>query len=402
MVTGAEETQTVRRPRGLVPLLASTAVSVTGDGMFAAAAPLLAASLTRNPVAVSAVTAAGYVAYLLAGLPAGALVDRWHRRAVMIAADLARLVVLGVLVLLMQTGHATVGLLIVVVFLVGVGSCFFEPAAQAAIPAVVGRDTDALSRANGKIWAFDTFGRSLAGQPAGAALLAWVAALPFGVDAATFLASGVLLIRLPTGKAANAQRDPILASVRAGVALLARSTQLRMLALGMASYNFGYNVAFATLVLFAQDVMGLGNIGYGALIATAAVGGILGGWIAPKIGRRISVRGVYAVALLVQGITWAVVLAGNPWAAGVALAVLGVSSTTVSVVGGSARQMLTPDNMLGRVTSVTRLLGIGSAGLGALVGGAIARDTNLHGPLIVAPILLAVLALVFRLRWRTS
>ena len=78
---------------------------------------------------------------------------------------------------------ASIPLLICVVFLVGVGSCFFDPAAQAAIPLVVGRDERALSRANGKLWAVDTFGRGLAGPPLGAVFFGLAVSLPFGVEA---------------------------------------------------------------------------------------------------------------------------------------------------------------------------------------------------------------------------
>src|SRR3954451_14535957 len=93
--------------RRAAPLLASTAISITGDGAFLAAAPLLAAALTRNPIAVSTVTAAVYVPWLVFGLPAGALVDRWHRRRVMVSADLARAAVLAVLVGAMVAGWLT-------------------------------------------------------------------------------------------------------------------------------------------------------------------------------------------------------------------------------------------------------------------------------------------------------
>jgi MFS family permease len=397
-----DRTQVAPRPRGLAPLLASTAVSVTGDGMFLAAAPLLAASLTRNPLAVSAVAAAGYVAWFLVGLPAGALVDRWPRRAVLVAADLARAAVLAVLVVLVATEHANVPVVIGAVFLVGVGSCFFEPAAQAAIPTVVGRDKTALSHANGKLWAFDTFGRSLAGPPLGAAAFVAMAALPFGLDAVSFVASALLLSRLPLGRPTVGGHEPVLRAVRAGVVYLARSAELRLLGLGMAAYNFGYNVAFATLVLYVQDVLQLGDFGYGALVATAAVGGIAGGWIGPRIGKRLSAGSVYALALLVQGAAWAAVwLTANPWAAGVALACLGVASTTVSVVGGAARQLLTPDNMLGRITAATRLLGIGSAGLGALAGGLVARVGGVEAPLVVAAVLLGLFSVTFALPRRT-
>src|SRR6266536_5005085 len=173
--------------RGLGLLLASTGVAVTGQGMVLTAAPLLAASLTRDPLAVSVVTAASYAAWLIIGLPAGALVDRWPLRAVMVVTDVLRCVALGLFAVLTLSGHATVWSLAATVFLVGVGNCFFDPAAQSAIPAVVGREPAALAHANGKMWALDTFGRGLAGPPLGAAAFGFAAALPFGVESAAFL-----------------------------------------------------------------------------------------------------------------------------------------------------------------------------------------------------------------------
>src|SRR3954453_21515024 len=97
MTPEATERQGKATPRA-APLLPPTAISVTGDGALLAAAPLLAATLTRDPLAVSSVTAAVYVPWLLFGLPAGALVDRWRRRRVMISADIFRAAVLAVLV----------------------------------------------------------------------------------------------------------------------------------------------------------------------------------------------------------------------------------------------------------------------------------------------------------------
>src|SRR3954447_25139498 len=122
--------------RRAAPLLASTAISVTGDGAFLAAAPLLAAALTRDPIAVSSVTAAVYVPWLLFGLPAGALVDRWSRRRVMVSADLARAGILAVFVALLMAGWLSLPMLVAAVVLVGIAQCFFDSAAQAVIPAI--------------------------------------------------------------------------------------------------------------------------------------------------------------------------------------------------------------------------------------------------------------------------
>lgn len=392
---------TVQRS-GLGFLLASAGVAITGQGMVTVAAPLMAASLTRNPILVSAVTAASYAAWLVIGLPAGALSDRWPRRRTMVTADLVRALVLGVFTVLVLTGQASIASLILAVFLVGVAGCFFDPASQAAIPALVGRDTGSLARANGKLWALDTFGRSLAGPPLGAGAFALMAALPFGLEAGAFAISAVLLLGirgLDTSELSRREHEPIRAAVKAGVQFLWRHRQLRALALGMGAYNFSFNIAFAPLVLFAQAELGVQDIGFGLLVAAMAIGGILGGWVASRLSARISARNVYAVALAGQGVGWLLVwLSPTAWFAGIALALVGLSSTAVSVAGGAARQLLTPDDMLGRVTSGTRLVGIGSAGLGALLGGLVADLGGLHAPLLAASTVGVLTAVPFAAR----
>ena len=399
MTVDQQTAQSTQNVRGLRLLLASTGVAVTGQGMVTAAAPLLAASLTRDPVLVSAVTAASYAAWLAFGLPAGALVDRWPRRRVLVATDLSRTLLLAAFTLLLVVDAANIATLIVAVFLLGIGACFFDPAAQAAIPAFVGRDKAALSNANGKLWALDTFGRSLAGPPLGAGAFAVAAALPFGVHTAALLCSALLLFGiggLDRGRTTANVHEPVIRAIGAGVRFLARHAELRALALGMAVYNFGFNLAFAPFVLYAQDRLGVGDFGFGVLVAAMAVGGIAGGWIASRIPARVTARHVYALSLLVQAIGWTLtLLTGFPWLAGGALALVGLASTTVSVVGGSARQLLTPDEMLGRVVSGTRLLGIGAAGVGALAGGAVAEIGGLNAPFVVAAAVLTLAVLPF-------
>src|SRR3954453_4126721 len=267
--------------RGLNLLLASTAVAVSGQGMGLAAAPLLAAALTRSPLAVSVVAASSPAAWLVMGLPAGALVDRLSRRRVMVVTDALRAVLLLFLTVSIVLGYASIPLLVLVIFLVGVGSSFFDPAAQAAIPQVVGRDKRALSRANGKLWAIDTFGRGLVGPPLGAVLFGFAASLPFGVEAGTFAASAAILIGLPHDTPPmRTSSSSLTDEIREGLGFLFHHSQLRALTIGMASYNLGFNIAFATLVLFVKDALNVSGAGFGLLVAVMALGGIAGGWIA--------------------------------------------------------------------------------------------------------------------------
>lgn len=384
----AQQSTQAPTARGLGRLLASTGVSIAGQGMVIAAVPLMAASFTRSPVGVSISVAATYAAWLVAGLPAGALVDRWHRRATMVVADLVRAALLGGFALAVMADRASLWLLIAVVFLVGVAGCFFDPASQAAIPAVVGRDQQALARANGRLWSLDLLGRSLVGPPAGAALFAVAAVLPFAANAATFAISALLLVGLrQLGKPTQGRHEqPHLArSVTEGVSFLAQHRELRGLTLGMASFNLVYNLAYATLVLFAQERLGLDERGFGVLLAMLAVGGLLAGWLSPRLSGRISTFKVYAGCLLAQALAWAAVaLIETPIVAGASLALVGLASMTATVIGAAARQSLTPDQMLGRMSAGTRVVGLGAAGIGALAGGAIAGLGTLSSPFVVA------------------
>lgn len=396
----ADEQGKTGTSRRVGPLLASTGISVTGDGAFLAAAPLLAASLTSSPFEVSAITAAFYAPWLVAGLPAGALVDRWPRRLVMVIADLVRAAVLAALALVISIGHASIALLATAILIVGVAQCFFDSSAQAMIPALVGRDKEALARTNGQYWSLDTVGRSLAGPPIGSATFTLSKTLPFAADAISFVISAVFISRLPLIPVVNGPSQPIVDAIRTGLRYLRDTRELRLLAAAMATYNFAYNVAMAPFVLYATKVLHVADAGYGVLLAAAAVGGMLSGWRAAPLTRHLSYRQVMAAASITQGLVWlAIVLVPNVYITGVFLALLGAASALTSVAVGSARQALTPDDLLGRVVSAFRLFGIGAAALGALVGGLVAGAGGLRAPLwIAAPLL--VLASAVTWPWR--
>jgi MFS family permease len=376
--------------RGLNRLLASTVVSIAGQGMVLSAVPLLAARLTSDPLKVSLTVAVTYAAWLVVGLPAGALVDRWPRRTTMVVADVTRAVIVAAIAFAVLTGAVQLWALVACVFLLGVAGCFFDPAAQAALPLVVGRDQRRLATANGRIWSLDLFGRSMVGPPLGAALFVLGASIPFFGNAIAFLISATLLVGL--GRMAPppivAEHPPVFRSVREGLSYLARHSELRLLTIGMAVFNFVYNLAYSTLVLFARERLHVTETGFGFLLAASAVGGLAAGYLVPKIRRQLPARAIYAAGLLAQGCGWVLVLVSpNPWVAGVALALVGAASMSATVLGGTARQRLTPDELLGRVSATTRVAGIGVAALGAIAGGMIADAGGLSSSLFTAGVM---------------
>jgi len=382
--------------RNLRYLLASTSISVTGDGVLFAAAPLLAASLTTEPVGVAAVSAAGYSAWLITGLPAGALVDRWPRRPVMVITDLFRAATLAGCAVLIARQAMTVPLLLIAVFSIGVGSCFFEPAAQATVPALVSRDRAALERANGQLWSLDTLGRLLVGPLLGAELFNLSHVGPFLLDAGSFLASAFLVSRLPHAAPALPHQPSIVRAMADGAQFTWTEQELRALTFGMAIFNIGWNLAMATLVLFSRVALGVGIAGYGLLLSTAALGGMAGGWITPLLMQRSRAGQIFIGALLLQAAAWiCAFFADHAWQIAGSLIAVGAASSAVSVAGSSARQHLSPPHLIGRVTSATRLVSIGSAAAGSLAGGMIAQEFGLRSPFLMAAVLLALGGVVY-------
>ncbi|HET8763031.1 MAG TPA: hypothetical protein VFM12_06410, partial [Gemmatimonadales bacterium] len=120
---------------------------------------------------------------------------------------------------------------------------------------------------------------------------------------------------------------------------------------------------------------------------------IVAGWMAGRITGRRGFRPVLAVSCAIQAVTWAgIPAAGAVWATAGLFVLLGAAAAVGTVAVVAARQELTPDAMLGRATSVFRLLGIGVSSLAALAGGAIAGRFGLAAPMLAAAGILAALA----------
>ncbi|MGN6607755.1 MAG: MFS transporter, partial [Jatrophihabitans sp.] len=182
-------------------------VSELGSAMSMLVFPLLGYALSHSTTQAALATTAFYAAGTLVRLPAGALVDRWSRRQVLLLSNLASATVLGLLAVLIAVGSATITLLVVAGVLAGVAETFFSPAASASLRAVV--RPEHLAAAYTRMQARHHVA-SLIGPPLGGALFAVAASLPFTVDAVTFaafaVATGFLRTPLPAPGAPGPRR----------------------------------------------------------------------------------------------------------------------------------------------------------------------------------------------------
>ena len=370
--------------------------SGVGDGVVTTALPLLAVTITRNPVLVALVSAAFYLPWLLLSLPAGAVVDRYDRVALMWRAQAVQAAVVALIAVLVAVHAAGIAALVAAGFCLGAAEVIFSNSAQAELPRLV--PAASLAKANGNLQVSLTLGETFLGPPLGSVLFAAARALPFGLGSGSFAASAAVLSGLPSRGSASGQPLSMAGlrhSVMEGLRWLLRHRLLRIVAVLLGVANFGGQMGQATLVLLATETLHVGTRGYGLLFAAAAVGSIIGGLTNPAITRRIGEMPSLIIAMgSFAAVYVAIGLAPDPMVVGLLMACNGFFATMWNVVTVSLRQRIVPDELLGRVNSVYRMIGWGLIPVGSLAGGFAASLGGLRAPYVAGGVVcgLALLA----------
>jgi MFS family permease len=376
-------------------LWASAAVSNLGDGLRVTALPLLAASLTRDPAAIAAVTAVVWLPWLVFGILGGTIVDRVSRIGLLIGVQLGRLLVAAALGLLVWLDQASMPLIYVVAFAIGIGEVLADTTMQALIPTLVPEDD--LERANGQLYAAQTASESFVGPPVGSVLFANMPAVPFVANAAAWGISAAILSGLFITQPAREPRaaSSFVEDVVEGARWLVRHPVLRVLLVWGAVVNASL-VAFGSIyILFALEILEVSEAAFGFLAAAIGLGGISGTVIAGRLVRRFGrgrLIGAGAVAGGVAGILAG--LAPSPVVFAAMMFVLTMFAAVVSIVVAALRQSIVPNEMLGRVHATFRTASYGAIPLGALAGGWIASAYGLRAPFFVGGAIVVVAGLL--------
>lgn len=361
-------TTSLWRNRDFMLLWSGQVVSTLGTRISSLAYPLLVLAITGSPAQAGLVGFAQALPYLVWFLPAGALVDRWSRKRIMLVADLGRALALGSVAAAVLVDRITVAHLLAVAFVEGTLYVFFLLAEGAALPHVVPRAQ--LPTAVAQNQARDQ-GADLAGQPLGGFLFGLGHVVPFLVDAVSYLVA--FLAMLPVRSALESSEKPtrrhLLAEIGEGVRWLWRQHLLRTLVVLVAVGNLIYNALILAMIVRAQD-LSASPAAIGLLLGTFGVGALIGALAAPAIQRRVRPN------VVMIGWLWATALQLVVFAAAPNLWVLGAAALAGTAVGpifnvvlAAYRYALTPDRLQGRASSVLRLVAWGTIPIGALVGG---------------------------------
>ncbi|MFL4951173.1 MFS transporter [Streptomyces sp. MMS24-I31] len=394
-MTTVEAAQVVRRPAwrgGFGRLWSAAVVSRFGDGLRAAALPLIAVGLTDEPLAVASVTACGYVPWLLFGLLGGAVADRVDQRRAMWALDTVRGLLVACFALAVGLGHASVPLLLALAFSLTTLQTLFDNAATALLPSLVARE--ALGGANARLMTGQQLAGGLLAGPFVPLLLAAGAFAPFAADACTYLLAAALVARLrirPPEREPRPAGSTLQAEIGEGLRALWRDRALRAICLATLLCNIGMGALIATLVLHVTRWLHAGNAGYVAAMTVYSAGSLAGGFVAQRIARRTGRLRALLVAGSVQTVSLLIIgCVRHLGALLLGMLLLGAMNMVWNVNQVTLMQHRSPESMVGRMASAFRTASTAGAPLGALLGGAVARSGGLNAPALLAAVLFAL------------
>lgn len=355
------------RNRDYVLLAAGQTVSLVGTEVSQIAYPLLVLALTGSPAQAGLVAAARTVPYLLIGLPAGAMVDRWDRKLTMRLCSAASGLALASVAVAHLLGVLTVAQLIAVSFVEGGLSILFGLAETSALPRVVPKPQLPAAAAQLNVQYSIA---SLLGPPLGGTLYAVSAMAPFLLDAVSYLLSALSLgfVRTAFQPEVRPARQSLVAEIRTGVGWLWRQPTIRAMAFLTGAFHAAAGLTLVIIVLATRQ--GASSAEIGAIFAAAGVGGIAGSAASPWVQARFSFgQVIIAVSWFTALWTGTFAFAGSPLASAILLTIMFAVMPAYDTVQYSYRLALIPDALQGRVNSAFRLVAIGMRPLGLALTG---------------------------------
>lgn len=352
-------------------------ISVIGTGATQIVYPLLILALTGSPAQAGVAAALASVPYILFSLPAGALVDRWDRKRVMIYCDIGRAVVLVSIPVALWLNVLTIWQIYVCALVEGSLFVFFNIAEVAGLSRVVTRKQLPMAAAQNDV-AFSI--ANILAPAIGTVLFQIGKAVPFVFDAITYIASAISLsfIRKEFQTERIKTETHIVAEIREGLGWLWSQHLIRYMAFLTGGLNF-VNVPITLIIIVLAQNMGATEAEIGLIFSISAIGAIVGSLIGGVVQKRfrfgqVIIATVWATALLFPLLAFA----PHFWILGLIMGLAWMTGPIYNVVQFSYRVSLIPDALQGRVNSSFRLIAFGFQPLGALISGVLIERYNVY------------------------
>jgi MFS family permease len=385
MATVTARPASVFRSSAFTRFYAGQAFSYLGDGLRTLAIPLLVFRLTGSATAIGWTWGLEYLPYALVSLIAGSLGDRMDRRRLMLTCDMLRFTVMALFTVLFATGRLTLWMVYAGVLVLAIGGSTFLGAQTASIPYLLGKD-----RAKGAVAALQATeqGVNLVAPPIGGALFGLLGPLPaLTINALTYLTSQAAIASVRTFGPDEPGRLPslrqIAGDVAAGWRFVFADRTMMLLSCTSCAYNFVGSVGYVALIPYFKRAFVAGDsvvgIAFGCFSAGAALGSFVAGRTHWAFGPAV------IVANLADGFGWLPL----PWTHSIWVAIAGVAFS--SFTSGYAmttivswRLRVIPDEYVGRVFGVVRLIVLAGVLPGSILGGWFADHLGVRATMMIS------------------
>jgi MFS family permease len=364
----------LRRNRDFLLLQSGQLLSTFGSRISTIAYPLLVLALTGSAAKAGYVGAAQFAPLLLFSLPAGLLADRVDRRRLMIVSDLVGAVSLATLGALLLTHDAAFWVIVVIAFVDSTAATFFRAGMSGAFRAVVPLeqlpDAASVSQARGSVVL-------LGAPPVGGALFAAGRAIPFLVDAVSYVFSTASLLLMRTRFQEARERDglPIRAQLAEGLSFLSHVPFLRTTMVMIAASNLSATGVQLAVIVLAHE-QGLSSTTIGLLVGLVGAFTLLGSLASPLLRRFFPLRTIvlsefWAALVYLPFFVWP-----NAYVLGIAFAAQAFCFPNTDSAVAAYWYALTPDRLIGRVMSVSNTIRVLAVPLGPVVAGLLLTHTS--------------------------
>jgi len=370
------------------------------DGVLRLSAPLLAVSLTEDPVLIGLMTALGLLPWLFFAIPIGAYVDRVDRRKALVGGNMLRSAIAIFVAFAIAQEFINIWILLGCVFLFGICEVLVDTTSQSVLPQIL--DKSNFERGNSRLQISEVIVAQFAGSPLSGFLYAISIALPFYFSTAGFVAAALLLALFPFQKDVNPvheddqgkERLGIRGDIKFALNYLYQDKRILSIVLITTSIGFFYSISTAVAPLFILKELNVEPSLFGVVLAIQGVGALVGSIAAPAASKKFGRGRALGMNLVIA--SFMIVLTGiapNVYVFVVISVVVGFTISVWNILLMSLYQSLIPSHLYGRIHGARRTIVWGLMPIGSVIGGVIARG-GLRLPFIIGGGIATLIALI--------
>lgn len=369
------------------------------DGVLRLSAPLLAVSLTEDPVLIGLMTALGLLPWLFFAIPIGAYVDRVDRRKALVGGNMLRSAIAIFVAFAIAQEFINVWILLGCVFLFGICEVLVDTTSQSVLPQIL--DKSNFERGNSRLQISEVIVAQFAGSPLSGFLYAISIALPFYFSTAGFVAAALLLALSPFQKDVNPvheddqgkERLGIRGDIKFALNYLYQDKRILSIVLITTSIGFFYSISTAVAPLFILKELNVEPSLFGVVLAIQGVGALVGSIAAPAASKKFGRGRALGMNLVIA--SFMIVLTGiapNVYVFVAISVVVGFTISVWNILLMSLYQSLIPTHLYGRIHGARRTIVWGLMPIGSVIGGVIARG-GLRLPFLIGGGIATLIAL---------